>query len=115
MVIKDASGTLAFHVAATLDALPQDAKDEKDAALRAMARKYADVIDNSSGHCRECTNPECRKPATNAWTMRWIAPLLQQCLEALGATPVSRAALNKNKPAPKGQSKLQAMRDARGA
>jgi len=47
--------------------------------------------------------------------MRWIAPLLQQCLEALGATPVSRAALNKGKPAAKGQSKLQAMRDARGA
>jgi hypothetical protein len=111
--LHDADDDLITHVAATLDAL--DLQDSDDAA-KALARKYAEVIDNSNGHCRACDDPECRRSNTSAWSMRWLGPLLLQCLESLGATPAARSAITKkDKPAGGQRSGLQALRDSWGA
>lgn len=53
---------------------------ERDAAAAALARRYAEVMDNA------------RDPV---WATRWIGPLLLRSLEELGATPKSRPASKK--------------------
>ena len=110
--LGDAGKLMAAHVAATLDALP---KEDQDDAVRELAKKYADVIDRSNGHCRDCDNPDCKRTAPDAWLMRWIGPLLLDCLAELGATPAARSRLKKGKPdAPKG-NRLTALRNSRPA
>lgn len=110
--LGDAAKMLLYHVTETLDALP---KEDQDAAVRELARKYADVIDRSDGHCRACDDPDCRRSTTSAWTMRWIGPLLLECLAELGATPAARSRLKKGKPDAPKAGRLQALRDARQA
>jgi hypothetical protein len=111
--VRDAGGDLLTHVAATLDALGDKLTGADDAAKH-LARKYAEVIDTSNGHCQACDDPECRRASTSAWSMRWLGPLLLDCLAQLGATPAARAAITKkDKPAAGGQkSGLQALRDS---
>ena len=83
-----------------------------DAAAVKLAQQYARVIDSHPGHCRGCDDDDCGRAQTGAWTMRWLAPLLLDCLRELGATPAARAALAKGtKPAeekPTGLAKLRA-------
>lgn len=90
--LGDASKTLLYHVTETLDALP---KEDQDAAVRELAKRYADVIDRSNGHCKGCDDVNCRRSTTSAWTMRWIGPLLLDCLAELGVTPAARSRLKK--------------------
>lgn len=111
-MITDSSKLLLARVAETLDALP---KDDQDSAVRELAKKYADVIDRSNGHCKACDDPDCRRSTTSAWTMRWIGPLLLDCLAELGATPAARSRLKKAKPEAPKANRLQALRDARQA
>lgn len=107
-----ADKTLGYAVASTLDAL---SLSEPDAAAKELAKHYAYVIDNSPGHCRGCEDPECGRGITSAWLLRWIGPLLMDCLAELGATPAARSRIKRGKPeAPKG-NRLQALRDARQA
>ena len=69
------------------------------AAARKLAQRYAKVIDESRDQ---------------AWSMRWIGPLLLQSLEALGATPAAKAQLDKGaKAAPQGPSRLDQLRASR--
>ena len=110
--IADADRLMATHVAATLDALPGEDQDD---AVRELAKKYADVIDRSKGHCRDCANPDCKKSATDAWLARWIFPLLLECLAELGATPAARSRLKKGKPEAPKANRLQALRNSRPA
>ena len=66
--------------------------DGKDAAVVALARSYARVLDTS----RDA-----------AWSARWIGPLYLACLESLQATPMSRKAA---KPSQAGPSQLDQLR-----
>lgn len=94
--LRDAAELLAPAVAETLRAL--DLGPEHAGAVQ-LARRYAAALD------------QARDPA---WAMRWIGPLLLQSLEALGATPAARAALDKGKTAPPaGPSRLDQLRSAR--
>ena len=101
MALQDAEQLLAYAVAETTDAL---GLTDQDAAAVKLARDYAAVIDASRDDAK-----------IHAWTMRNIAPLLLDCLEALGATPAARARLKGGKPADAPRSRLQALRDARQA
>lgn len=83
-------------VAETLAALELG---DDDAAARKLALAYAQTIDLSDGHCRGCDDDDCRRGETSGWAMRWIGPLLLDCLESLGATPLGRSKL-KTKGAP---------------
>lgn len=112
--LKDAARLLAPAVAETIAAM--GVPDGKDAAAIKLAEQYADVIDKSDGHCRGCEDPECKRGETSAWAMRWIGPLLLDCLAQLGATPAARAAITKkDKPAGGQKTGLQALRDSWGA
>jgi len=110
--LGDADKLMAAHVAATLDALPAE---DQDNAVRELAKKYADVIDRSNGHCSECTNTNCKKSSTDAWLARWIFPLMLECLAELGATPAARSRLKKGKPEAPKSSRLTALRANRPA
>lgn len=109
---RDTEKTIAHHLAVTLEAVP---RDDQDSAVRELAKHYADVIDNSSGHCRDCADVNCKKSATDAWLARWIFPLMLECLAELGATPAARSRLKKGKPEAPRASKLQALRNSRPA
>jgi hypothetical protein len=95
--LRDAGGLLITAVNATIDALDLD---EADAAAVRLARHYANTIDQ---------NPD------PGWAMRWIAPLLLDCLEQLGATPAARARLKTGKPGDVPVSQLAKLRAARRA
>jgi hypothetical protein len=69
------------------------------AAAARLARRYADVIDTHRDQ---------------AWAMRWIGPLLLDCLESLGATPVARGKVKEGR-TQSGPSRLTALREARRA
>jgi hypothetical protein len=92
--LRDASELLWPAVAETLATL--DLTPEHAAAAK-LAKRYAQVIDDTRDQ---------------AWAMRWIGPLLLDCLHQLGATPQAKAALTKGvKPAdakPGGLAKLRA-------
>ena len=94
--VRDAGELLWPAVATTLAHI--NPGPEHDGAAR-LAERYAKVID------------EHRDPA---WALRWIGPLLLDCLSELGATPAAKAAMTKGtKPAetkPNGLTKLRAAR-----
>jgi hypothetical protein len=82
-------------VETTIDALDLT---PKDACAVRLALEYAITIDG------------CRDPA---WAMRWLGPLLLDCLESLGATPLARSRL-KGGPASDGKpNQLELLRKAR--
>jgi hypothetical protein len=73
---------------------------EEDAAAVQLAVQYAATIDQHDDR---------------AWAMRWVAPLLLDALEQLGATPAARARLKGGKPADAPVSQLAKLRAARRA
>lgn len=75
-----------------------------DAGAAQLAREYAALIDSAIGD-----------DADRAWALRWIGPLLLDCLESLGATPAARARLKDGKQAPAPESPLDKLRAARAA
>lgn len=81
LALRPADHLLGPAVEVTLSAL--DLKPE-DAAVAALARHYARVIDRA------------KDPA---WAARWLMPLLGDCLAALGATPAARARISPARPA----------------
>jgi len=94
--LRDADELLLPCVNAAIAALELQ---DRDQAIAALARRYASVID-------DCANPE--------WGMRWIAPLLHEALESLGATPVARSKVKEGKQF-SGTGQLAALRSARRA
>lgn len=109
--IRDASELLWPAVAETLSQL--DLKPE-DAALKKLAERYAQVIDQSGRHCPGCDSGECRRESYS-WAARWIFPLLMEALEQLGATPAARARLKGGKPGDGKPNRLAQLRAARDA
>lgn len=96
--LQSADALLITAVETTIAALTLS--DEDEAAVR-LARHYANTIDQ---------NPD------PAWAMRWIAPLLLDCLEQLGATPAARARIKVGgKPRDAPVSQLAKLRAARRA
>lgn len=83
---------------------------EADAGTIQLARQYARTIDACGWHCSGCDDPDCNRDS-NTWAMRWIAPLLLDALESLGATPLARTRLKSKAPA--GVSQLDKLRAAR--
>ena len=65
------------------------------AAAAQLARRYAEVIDQAENQ---------------AYALRWIGPLLLKILEALQATPASRAGVRK--PGPERPNKVAQLRAA---
>jgi len=95
-MLRDAATLLGPAVAQTIAAL--DLGEEDTAAVQ-LAHQYARCIDEHHD---------------TAWAMRWIAPLLHDVLESLGATPAARARLKGGKPAPDATpNRLHALRAAR--
>jgi hypothetical protein len=88
-VLRDAAELLAPAVEETLMEL---GLGEQDQAAAQLARRYAAVIDGA------------RDPA---WALRWIGPLLQDCLTSLQATPASRKAQPPVKPVPTALDRLR--------
>lgn len=82
-MLRDADELIAPAVAETIAAL--DLRPEDAAAVK-LARLYAAQIDDATGS---------GDPKIGAWAARWIAPLLLDVLESLGATPAARARLKK--------------------
>lgn len=94
--LRDASELLWPAVRETLTQVDQGSEH---AAARKLAQRYAQVIDESKDQ---------------VYAMRWVGPLLLDALEALGATPVAKAALTKGaKPADGPESQLDKLRKAR--
>ena len=93
--LRDASELLWPAVAETLSQLDLT---EEDAAVKKLAQRDAQVIDQH---------------ADEAWCARWVFPLLLDCLEQLGATPAARARLKGGKPADAPVSQLAKLRAAR--
>lgn len=79
-----------------------------DAGAAQLAREYATLIDSAIGDGH-------RDDADRAWALRWIGPLLLDCLESLGATAAARARLKDGKQAPAPESPLDKLRAARAA
>lgn len=103
-MLRDAGELIAPAVAETIAAL--DLKPEDTAAVK-LAHLYAAQIDAATGD---------DDPKIGAWAMRWIAPLLLDTLETLGATPAARARLAKGgQQAPHGENQLSKLRAARTA
>jgi hypothetical protein len=92
MSLRDADETLTGAIAKAISSIEN--LDDCDAGAIQLAREYAAVIDRSYGHCRGCEG-DCQRVGTSAWSMRWIAPLLLDCLVQLGATPLARVRLKK--------------------
>lgn len=92
--LRPADQLMQHAVTQTLDAL--DVGDRDRGAVR-LALEYAITIDG------------CRDPA---WAMRWLGPLLLDCLESLGATPLARSRIKGSAPAaaPTQLAKLRATR-----
>jgi len=103
MALRDASTLVRSAVEEAIRAL--DTRPEDAGAVR-LARFYADVIDQAG---------DAEDPGkARAWCARWIAPLLLDCLESLGATPAARSRIKKGEPARDAtQGKLTALRAAR--
>ena len=95
--LRDASELLWPAVSETLTQL--DLKPE-DAAVKKLAQRYSQVIDQHSDA---------------AWCARWIFPLLLDCLEQLGASPAARARLKTGKQADAPIGQLAKLRAARRA
>jgi hypothetical protein len=114
VTVRDAGELLAPAVEQALNALG-DNLTESDAGVAQMARQYAAVIDSSNGHCLSCDDADCNRAAGSSWSMRWIAPLLLDALEQLGATPAARARLKGGKTADAPVSQLAKLRQARRA
>lgn len=96
-MLRDTAGFLSAAVETTISSL---SLQPEDTAAVQLARHYANTIDQ---------NPD------PGWAMRWIAPLLLDCLEQLGATPAARARIKtgRTSDAPAGQvAKLRAARRA---
>lgn len=75
----------------------------EDAAAVSLARLYADQIDHATSSAED---------KIIAWTVRWITPLLLECLKELGATPAARDRLKKGEQPAHGNSRLTAFRAA---
>jgi hypothetical protein len=90
--LRDAAELLSPAIAATLSQL--DLGSEHAAAAK-LAEQYARIIDQAKDQ---------------AWAMRWIGPLLLDCLTQLGATPMSKP---KQKQVPAGSSRLDQLRQVR--
>jgi len=86
--LRDASELLWPAVQETLTAL---GLGSEDAAARKLAQRYAQVIDGLPDR-GEGTSERAHD---QAWGLRWMGPLLLDCLVQLGATPVSRAQVEK--------------------
>lgn len=99
--LRDAGELLAPAVAATLAEL--DLAD-CDAAVAKLAERYAAEIDATLGGAQ-----------LHAWAMRWIAPLLLDCLRDLGATPMARSRLKEGSGPDAREDPLTALRKARRA
>jgi hypothetical protein len=99
--LHDTSNLLGLAVNDTIAAL--DLADEDAAAVK-LAQRYAAAIDATLGDAR-----------AHASAMRWIAPQLLDVLEALGATPAARNRLKKGGDKDARPSRIQGLRDARGA
>ena len=94
--LRDASELLWPALAETLTQLDLGGEH---AAAKKLAQRYAQVIDEHRDQ---------------AYALRWIGPLLLDALEALGATPVARAALEKGaKPDNAAPNQLDKLRAAR--
>lgn len=101
-MITDADNLIMPALVQTISALTL--KDEDAAAVK-LARLYALQIDQAT---------VSGDPKITAWTVRWIAPLLLDTLEALGATPAARARLKGGKPANAApESQLDRLRSAK--
>ena len=113
-MLRDTEDLLEPAVRESVDAIERTGAD---AAARRLAIQYAALIDTADGHCRGCEDrATCGRGETSGWAMRWIGPLLLDTLAALGATPAARAQLAKGgKPKDAPRSRLQGLRDARGA
>lgn len=94
--LRDASELLWPAVAETLATLELSSEH---AAAAKLAKRYAQVIDDT---------PDQK------WAMRWLAPLLLDCLTELGATPAAKGRLKGGKDAaPAARSQLDKLREAR--
>lgn len=78
----------------------------RDNAAAQLARRYAACIDDSVG-----STAKPGSPGSEEWALRWLGPLLLDALESLGATPVARSRIKEIR-APKGATRLSALRDA---
>ena len=110
--LRDASELLAPAVEQAITALG-GTLTEADSGTAQLARRYAALIDAMDGHCAACDDQDCKRAAGSAWAMRWIAPLLLDALEQLGATPAARARLKGGKAADAPVSQLAKLRQAR--
>jgi hypothetical protein len=107
VALRDASELLWPAVSETLASLDLGSEH---AAAKKLAQRYAQIIDGTPDN-----SP--RGAPDQAWAMRWIGPLLLDCLTELGATPAAKAALTKGtgKPADAKPGRLTQLRAARGA
>lgn len=80
-----------------------DTRPEDSAAVE-LARLYAGQVDKAE---------ESGEPKIIAWTVRWITPLLLECLKELGATPAARDRLKRGEQPANANSRLTAFRAAR--
>ena len=94
-MLRDTSELLWPAVAETLSQLDLT---ETDAGVAKLAERYAKVIQDH---------------ADQAWAVRWIGPLLLDCLEQLGATPAARARLKGGKQSDAPVSQLAKLRAAK--
>ena len=114
MALRDASDLLWPAVQETLAAL---GLTSEDAAARKLAQRYAQVIDSLPG-MDEYTSERAHD---QAWGLRWIGPLLLDCLVQLGATPDARARIARlagkgdGKPADAPESQLERFRASRAS
>ena len=100
----DADELITPAVAATISAL---GLQPEDGAAAKLARLYALRIDQAT---------VSGDPKIAAWAARWIAPLLLDALESLGATPAARKRLTgKGGAPPSGENQLAKLRAARAA
>jgi hypothetical protein len=86
--LRDASELLWPALAETLASLDLG---PEDAAARKLAQRYAQVIDGLPDG-DEFTSSRAHD---QAWGLRWMGPLLLDCLTELGATPAARARVSK--------------------
>ena len=97
--LRDASELLWPAVEQAITAL-SDTLTDADSGAAQLARQYARTIDEHEDR---------------AWAMRWVAPLLLDALEQLGATPAARARLKGGKTADAPVSQIAKLRAARRA
>lgn len=125
--LRSADDLLAPAVAETLNALelqPEDAGAARLAETYAKALDRASAIEAAADRVLRKANDEDPELAelvsalkgklAAATTLRELGPKLHDVLTALGANPKGRAALSKGG-APRGKSKLDQLREARGA